>query len=199
MALLSLAPCANASALSLRGVGVYKTGETSSGTYASKGSIDPHYTAIGVSSVFIENSNPGVWIAPDTTAQYIGPDSLYTLDYDVSFDLTGYDPNSVVINGKWSADNVGNNITVNGHSTGDTAQGFSGFTSFTLNSGFKSGVNTIDFSWTNQGGPGGLLVEFTSISGNAASSTPEPSTLAIGALGLAFSQCPASAADRLSV
>ena len=47
-------------------------------------------------------------------------------------DLTGLDPLTAVIQGSWSTDNSGNDILVNGVSTGNTSPSFGGFTSFNL-------------------------------------------------------------------
>jgi hypothetical protein len=144
--------------------------------------------------VFAETAN-GAWFSPGTIARYVSPDAasqgngVYTVDYSTTIDLTGLDPTSVNITGGWSTDNVGNNIFVNGNSTGFTSPSFGSLTSFALTGAsgfFHSGVNTIDFQWANQGGPGGLLVEFTSATANAAAAgAPEPASLVLFAAGLA--------------
>jgi hypothetical protein len=177
-------------------VTIFNTGENPDGSLATPGGLDPNYTdANPANSVFVL-TNPDLtdWVNPDTTAQYIGPDPLdgsvfdsgmYNLDYLVNFDLTGFDLSTVVIDGQWATDNLGDNISINGAPTGDTSPGFSSFTPFTISSGFVSGVNTLDFNWENDGGPGGLLVEFTSATGTPESSTPEPATITLLAAGLA--------------
>jgi hypothetical protein len=172
---------------------IFNTGQNSDGSIATQGIADPNYTN-GPNTVFVL-TNPNVaWVSPDENAEYVGPDAgdgstfdggTYTLDYLLNFNLTGFDPTTVVIQGKWSTDNVGNDILINGTSTGSTSPGFSGFTDFSITSGFVPGVNTLDFNWSNQGGPGGLLVEFTSATGTPEASAPEPATIAMLAAGLA--------------
>lgn len=172
----------------------FNTGENTNLTLATMGVADPHYTAVG-STVFVLSAPNGGWVGPGAgvIAQYVGPDTgdgssfmggVYTLDYLVSFDLTGFDPATVSLSGKWSTDNLGNNIFVNGTATGNTSSGFGSLSSFTINSGFIAGVNTLDFKWSNQGGPGGILVEFNSATGTA-SGVPEPSSVFLFSAGLA--------------
>jgi hypothetical protein len=177
---------------------LYNTGVDAFGAALADGNTDPHYTdTIGGNTVFVIPQN-GAWAVPGSPAKYIAPDpcqgacyngSFYTLDYVTSFDLTGFDPSSVLIQGGWSTDNFGNNIFVNGNPTGNTSPGFSGFSSFTLSGAsgfFTSGINTLDFQWGNSGGPGGLAVVFTSATADAAITTaPEPASLVLLGVGLA--------------
>jgi hypothetical protein len=168
---------------------IFNTGVDSFGTPLVNGAIDPHYTDTNIAnSVFAENPH-GAWVAPGSSAMYISlnaatqGDGVYTLDYVTTINLTGLDPTSVNITGLWSTDNTGNNIFVNGHGTGSTSPGFGALTGFTLlgSSGFfTSGINSLDFEWSNSGGPGGLLVEITSATANpAATGAPEPASLTL--------------------
>jgi PEP-CTERM motif-containing protein len=176
-------------------VTIFNTGENQDGSLATPGLADPNYTDLAGNTVYVlTEPDLSAWVNPDTTAQYIGPDPFdgsvfdsgsYNLDYLVSFDLTGFDPSTVVIDGQWSTDNLGDNISINGTPTGDTSPGFSSFTPFTISSGFVPGVNTLDFNWENDGGPGGMLVEFTSATGTQDTTAPEPATITLLAAGLA--------------
>jgi hypothetical protein len=59
---------------------------------------------------------------------------------------------------------MGQDIRLNGTSTGITAGGFSGWSSFTITSGFVAGLNTLDFVVVNTGSspnPTGLRVELS--------------------------------------
>lgn len=119
------------------------------------------------------------WIGPNT-ADANGPVGNYT--YRTTFDLTGLDPLTATITGRWSTDNNGIAILLNGANTGNPGTSFTqfseGYVSFSIASGFVAGVNTLDFQVYNGGGPTGLRVE---MSGTAAV-VPEPTTVVAGAL-----------------
>ena len=175
---------------------VYNTGLDSSGNVITvNGDIDAHYTdSIVGNTVYYVDPNPA-WANLGGVAGYIAPSTdqgasydggVYTLDYNLSVDLTGFDPSSVAISGEWSTDNFGNDILVNGNSTGQTNGDYADLTSFSLSGSsgfFTSGVNTLTFVWGNSGGPGGLGVIFTSATANPAA--PEPGSLLLLGAGLA--------------
>ncbi|MDE3164947.1 MAG: PEP-CTERM sorting domain-containing protein [Acidobacteriota bacterium] len=176
---------------------VFNTGVNSFGQALTIGQIDPHYHDT-IPTNIVYTGNYGAWINPGILADWIEPDlssgsaylgGVYTLDYRTTVDLTGFDPASVSIVGGWATDNLGLNILVNGHATGNTSPTYSSLSGFTLSGAsgfFQSGVNTLDFQWQNQGGPGGLLVEFTSATANAAGTgAPEPATFLLFGAGLA--------------
>ena len=84
----------------------------------------------------------------------------------------------------------GIDILVNGHSTGNTSTGFGVLTGFSLSGAsgfFSSGLNTLEFQWSNAGGPGGLAVEYTTATVREASAAgaPEPASLILIGAGLA--------------
>ncbi len=160
--------------------GLYNTGVDAAGVPLPDGTIDSHYTLIAnpdtgspnayvhdstifplVAGPWIANSSVSKWIAPriNTTAAYGGSLS-YT--YRLTFDLTGFDPSTTTINGRWSVDNTGD-IWLNGSPTGNThGAGFSVFLPFTISGPFLSGLNTLDFIVNNAdvtGGYTGLRVE----------------------------------------
>ncbi len=166
------------------------TGVLANGTLAAPG-IDLYYTDTSSNPVYVENSPvSGTWIDSDGLSQWIGPDPVngstfangcYQLDYQTTLDLTGYDPSTVSLSGIWATDNFGLDILVNGNSTGNTANSYQSWTPFTISNGFVAGVNTLDFVWGNDGGPGGLRVEFTSGTGCLA---PEPASLLLLGSGM---------------
>ncbi len=178
----------------------YNTGVLNDRTVASGGSTDLHYTdTIPGNTVYVLNSPNGLWLAPDAASKWVGPDTgdgssynggSYNLDYQTTFNLTGYDPSSVALTGQWATDNYGTNILINGVPTGDTSSSYSSWSTFTISSGFVSGVNTLDFLWGNASGPGGVRIEFTSATGNpSVSGAPEPASVLLLAgplVGLAF-------------
>ena len=88
--------------------------------------------------------------------------------FRLTFSLEGVDLNTVLINGQWASDNQGQDILINGISTGNKSPSLDQFSSFTISSGFHSGVNTLDFVVDNEDNPGynhlnpvGLIVEFS--------------------------------------
>jgi hypothetical protein len=114
------------------------------------------------------------------------PQAIYV--YRTTFNLAGLDPNTASISGRWSIDDYGNDIYLNGVRTAvPSAQAFGQhefFVPFTISSGFRSGLNTLDFYVFNGGGPTGLRVEFDPVANSPTSpstSVPEPFTI-IGTL-----------------
>src|SRR5262249_42316945 len=64
--------------------------------------------------------------------------------------------------GGWATDDSGQDIIINGQSTGITAGGFGGLTLFPPGAGqglFQAGENTLEFLVVNGSGPTGLRVE----------------------------------------
>ena len=56
------------------------------------------------------DSNQSAWVTP--AADTNGPDGDYA--YAITFDLTGFNSNSVSIFGRWAVDNTGSEILLNG-------------------------------------------------------------------------------------
>jgi len=158
--------------------GLFNTGVDDSGIVLSDAGIDPHYQIVinsdsESSEAVVEDSTvfpivAGPWIANNDTSKWIGPafntsasaGGDYT--YRMTFDLTGFDPATAFIEGNWASDNVGNDILINGTSTGNTNTGnFGVLTSFRIESdNFLSGLNTIEFVLNNSAaGYTGLRVE----------------------------------------
>ena len=102
--------------------------------------------------------------------------------------MSGFDLTTAVIAGRWSVDNYGNDILVNGVSTGASAGGFSSWYGFSVNNSLlTSGINTIDFVVQDVGGISGFRSEFTVATADELPSTAVPeasSTLILLGLGL---------------
>ena len=179
-------------------VDLYNTGVTDSGAVQANGSPALHYALIaspdtirGLRVATSENGFPiPPWIGDNTTSAWIGPVGDSALDgsagdYDYLTTFTiGRSLNAATasITGQWSVDNTGVDILLNGVSLGITNNaGFTSFTPFTINSGFVSGLNTLEFVVRNQDGPTGLRVEMTGTAD--ALGTPEPATWAMMVLG----------------
>src|SRR5690349_9161638 len=125
----------------------------------TEGNIDPHYTLVqspdltfpgpasyvvittgGFFCCWIPNGPDSQWISarPDTWIpnSSVSPGGQY--DYQIAFDLTGFNPSTASITGQWATDNNGGPILLNGVSTGLTTgfTDFSFWTPFTISSGF---------------------------------------------------------------
>jgi len=162
----------------------------------SDGAVDPHYTLVSVPSnsgagflSFVTRSDrfplstqPGGWLPDDATSKWISPQAdqssyvgitsaaLGYYVYRTYFNLSSFVPRTARITGRWSTDNYGLDVLINGTSTGithdDPNMQFHAFSDFGITSGFVDGVNTLDFVVSNPGDPGiinptGLRVEMT--------------------------------------
>ena len=159
---------------------LYNTGVDSNRVVLANGASDPHYQMLvnpdtSATNAIVEDSTAwpivsGPWMTDCATSKWVGPQlntgSSATGDYvyRTVIDLTGRDPSTLIINGGWATDNNGNDIQVNGHSTGNQKSlTFASFTTFDIygtNGYFVAGPNNIDFLVNNNGaGPTGLRVE----------------------------------------
>ncbi len=180
---------------------LYNTGVDGNHAVLGHGVDDPHYTIVGappgsstVDRTIVTGFPIGPWLANNSTSRWIGPannpsspnDPAGTYTYTTTFDLTGYVASSALIIGRWATDNQGSNILINTFSTGQTAAGFTGWTSFSIDpTKLVSGLNTLTFVVLNgvqsSGNPTGLRVEFTTAT---ASPVPLPAPLLLFATGL---------------
>ncbi len=176
-------------------IAVYGTGVVSAGVPAADGAVDAHYAltsspdpAYPGPNALVINSNEwpvapiGPWVANDSNSKWIGPrrdagTSPYnapgSYTYRTTFDLTGFNAATAVLTGRWATDNSGS-IRLNGATVGTSSNTFDVFTAFTINTGFVSGVNTLEFvvdNWTTPPSPTGVRVE---ISGTAVPTGNQP-------------------------
>jgi hypothetical protein len=173
---------------------LYPTGVDNSLNVLVGGSYDPHYT------LALDNS-----VAPYPQAAVMSPSHywgswanpagarwLYTADigdsgargnyiYRTSFDLTGYDPSTAQIAITWAADQSGS-IYLNNVYTGVSIGDFGNLHDFTINTGFKAGVNELEFHVPFPDGYDGLLVSQINVT---ASAVPLPASLLLLGPGLA--------------
>lgn len=166
---------------------LFPTGVDNSGNLLPAGSSDPHYTLSGGGGAptfvvnegfpigpWMSNGPDSKWIAP--MADQSGGSNAGDYNYRISFDLDGLQPDSAQITGQWSSDNVGSAILLNGSATGFSHGGnFGAFERFSIDSGFVSGINTLDFVVNNAGAsanPTGVRIEL----GGTADVEPPPGT-----------------------
>ncbi|MCX6923321.1 MAG: hypothetical protein NT154_08960, partial [Verrucomicrobia bacterium] len=110
---------------------LFNSGVNSNRVALADSAIDPHYQLIanpatGSTNVIVETGIPAPpWVANSATSKWIGPQANTggsaggDYVYRAVIDLTGRDPSTLIINGQWASDNVGGDIQVNGHSTGN--------------------------------------------------------------------------------
>lgn len=177
-------------------VGLFNTGVDDANNILATGVVDSHYTVVAGTpaptyAVNDAENFVGYWLAPSTTSKWITPlvSSGYgayaaaagAYAYQTTFDLTGIDLSTASISGKATADNSITDILINGVSTGFTWNSYSSFGSFSIGSGFISGLNTLTFNVDNSGGPTGLRVE---MNGMFTTAVPEPEVFGLMLSGL---------------
>lgn len=163
--------------------GLFNTGATT-----AMGAQDPNWTVLETGAAALVRTNiPSTYLPNTADSKWIwesanGQPGNNTRTFRLTFDLTGLVASTAQITGRWSTDNVGQAILINGVSTGQTANGFAAWTNFSVTSGFVAGVNTIDFVVRDLGFPGGFRAELA----GAAQAVPTPGAMALlGAAGLA--------------
>jgi virginiamycin B lyase len=175
---------------------LYNTGVDNSGNVLGGGMTDPHYTlnaapspdSAGPAYVVLQNGFPfdGHWLSDGALSKWIAPhanendvdgggttEPVGTYVYETTFSLNGFIPSTASISGQYAADNTLEQVLINGADAGvpaGSSTDFSNFHSFTISSGFVSGLNTLDFvvenipqpdPSNNAHNPSGLRVEMT--------------------------------------
>jgi len=190
--------------------GLYNTGVNNDGSLATQGVADPHYWLVanpqGGSGPYVTNQASwqlagGGWAADTATSQWISPHMLYvnsgtaTTDavgnytYQTTFNLGAqFDPSTATIAGQYFVDNAVLEIDLNGVNTDNPGRpSGSGNTqnlgSFAINSGFVTGINTLDFIVDNTGGitsnPSGIEIENMTGAAVDPPVVPEPASLGL--------------------
>lgn len=175
---------------------IFNTAVDGSGTVLAGGVDDPHWSVVGVGAAKVISSPPGAWLANNSTSKWIwqnanGTPTNTTLVLETTFDMSGLDVSTAVLAGRWSTDNIGTNIQINGVSIVPPNLGspiFTTWTSFSVpNTHLLSGLNTLRFTVQDLGVISGFRAEFTTATANALA-LPVPDgggTLALLAIALA--------------
>jgi hypothetical protein len=178
--------------------GLYNSGVDSQAVPLDYGMVDPHYQLVAATSpdafAIPQVESPVVWLADNRVSRWISPaldtmaqaDGLgtYKYSYDTTFDLTGFDPNRTRLAGRWSTDDVGLDIQINGFSISPVnSPDFTDWTPFEITSHFVSTINHLTFVVNNgvPGFPTGL----------------DPTGLRVEVWGLTQLICPSTAASPL--
>ena len=217
VAVFGLSVTANADASTI--AGLWNTGVDNSGAVLADGALDSHYSFVSLTGTAQGNSAyAGVgtpmpiqvpfWLANTATSRWItptvnaydsyDPNQLGWYQFNLGFDLTGFDPATASFAARWAVDQ-GGSVLLNGlqlAEVGNDPFNLNDFTTFNTwhdfvaNKGFLPGMNVITFSVGNppqaSGNPIGLRVEFLD---SFASPVPLPAAVllfipAVGALGL---------------
>jgi hypothetical protein len=169
-------------------------GLVNTGAGLGDGANDPVWSILSPSQqavVIASSSVPvGQWVANDLVSRWIWETPTaepinVTRTFRISFDLTGFNAATASINGRWTTDNTGLDILINGVGTTQTSADYTFWTNFAINGGFVSGVNTLDFVVNDVGISSGFRAEILSSNADALeSATPEPAALALCGGGL---------------
>jgi len=165
--------------LPLRGAdipGLYHTGVDNAGSLLQAGAVDPHWVLAqssdamypgpnaivgnegwpilpAASGVYIANGPDSKWIAPRADFANGNLEGNYT--YRLTFDLAGLEPDSAILELRYTSDNSSPDVRINNVSTGYNYDGnFGAFSAtFIIDSGFVDGLNTLDVVVNNATGP----------------------------------------------
>ena len=189
--------------------GVFNTGVGTNGALQADGTVDPHYqlsqsadvTWPGPNAFVVNAGFPGLWMPNSAISKWIAPtaaqngagNSAGDYKYRLKFDLTGLEPATAIITGQWASDNDGTALLLNGVPMALNISGyFTEFSpTFTIDSGFVDGTNTLDFvvnNSTTSPSPTGLRTEISgtaepiSPAGTAPSILTQPASISV-ALG----------------
>ncbi len=152
--------------------GLFNTGVDNAGALLAPAAVDPHYRLVqsadaaflGPNAFVVNETWPvapnggGPWLANGPVSKWIAPqapqatgNAAGNYTYRLTFNLTGLEPSTALITGRWTSDNAGPGVLLNGVTTGFTSDGnFPALGNpFTISSGFIDGINTLDFVVNN--------------------------------------------------
>jgi hypothetical protein len=181
---------------------LFNSGVGANGAVLAPAALDAHYvlTASAYSTppppaiAATVTANHPAWLANDASSVWIGPVAQGTTSvpparysFRTTFDLTGFNPATALVNLQVAVDNELTNVTFNGVVTSLRYSNFNTFSSsFPLTNGFVAGTNMLDFIMSNITGspsPGGLRVK---ASGTATRFVPTNTPLNLGPMTYYF-------------
>ena len=147
---------------------IFSTGVNGKGTPLSLGALDPHFVVAetGNSAVVLKPAC-ACWLANDATSQWVWLTSDFyqninaTWTFRTTFDLTGFLPSTARIDGLIAVDNDLKGIKLNGKSVPSPSAVFSSFSKISITSGFRNGINTLDFIAVDTGIIAGFNVQLS--------------------------------------
>jgi len=162
-------------------ISIEGTGLNADGSLATQGGFEANwvlvqngndnvndFVASNIASLdYAADTSSSQWIGPAADLHQSFPDDTY--GYSTTFDLGGLDATTAQLSGSFAGDDTVE-IFLNGHFVvGCYSDCWVSFTSFSVSTGFVSGLNTLQAVVVNEGGATGLQL---SVSGTADSSTP---------------------------
>lgn len=176
-----------ASAATITGLFNTGTDANNAALVGGNGTVDPHYSILSSTSPGFAGQQAVTfqccYVADDADSRWISlsgngsPGSNETF-YRLSFSLAGLNPTTASISGRGGSDNAGR-IFLNGVDTGIDINGFSALVPFSINSGFVSGTNFLDFRIQDFGAPTAFRIDDLRGTADAANAVPEPASWAL--------------------
>ena len=180
---------------------LFNTGVDAAGNQLPPGAIDPHYSAFQFNAIgtpgaplgqaWAINNGYEFYYAQNPTSRWIWATPAgnqdgqsYNTMFRTTFDLTGYNPATALINVSMGVDNYVADVYLNGVSLSHSYAGFFSFDNFNITSGFTGALNTLDFYAVDQGPPAAFNAFYSSRVSPAVTATPEPATFALVGTGL---------------
>jgi hypothetical protein len=155
--------------------GLFSTGVNEQGQALSGGALDPHWTvtlsadplaqgpqAFHITTRYVDwvqNTPRSAWIAHTNQPSNTTPQGLYR--FTTFFDLTGYDETTAVIVSRFTSDDSLLSVRLNDEEVWPvgTTTNYRQWTYFTFSTGFRPGVNRLDFLVNNGLAQVGLIFE----------------------------------------
>ncbi len=164
-------------------------GTSANALVANTPCVDFWVSCLDAEPAWMANTSSSAWLVDNTTSPQSGGNPL---SFQTAFDLTGLNPSTADIVLEWGVDD-GGDLLLNGNLVQSlfaeccTGLNWRSLHSVSLNSGFLSGLNTLQVRLTtNNNLYEGIRVQIDSATAAPLAAVPEPSTLAALAVALAI-------------